>query len=143
MTDKELSDCKATAIALKGIGVFGLMIFLTIPSVLILSNQISLLENIAILTFILSGLLVGFRAWHLQFDGKLLGEIALKNLDLNNLDTIIFKLFNKKMNNKSLEERVNSCHKLAKGFLVLVRIHLIFYVALMIYLFIFSHEFPN
>ena len=143
MTDKEQSDCKATAVALKGMSVFGLIIFLTIPSVLILSTRNLLLENIAILTFIFSGLFIGFRAWHLQFDAKLLDEVALKNLDLNDLDAILFKLFRKKMNNKSLEERMNSCYKLAKRFLLLIKIHLIFYVALMGYFLIFCHEYTN
>jgi hypothetical protein len=143
MTEKEQSDCKAASVALKGISVFGLVILLTIPSLLLVAKHNSLAENSAILVFIFSGLFLGFRSWHLQFDAKLLNEVAVKTIDLNNLDSLIFKLFQKKIENKSLEERINSCYKLAKGFLVLIKIHLILYVALVSYLLIFSHEYTN
>lgn len=139
MTEKEQSDCNSMAVALKGISVLGLVIFLTIPSVLLVAKHNSLVENSAILVFILSGLLLGFRAWHLQFDAKLLKEVAVKTIDLNSLDSVIFNLFQKKMENKSLEERINSCYKLARGFLFLFKIHLVFYLALMIYLLIFCY----
>jgi len=137
MTEKEQSDCKAASVALNGLSIFGLIIFLTIPSVLIVGKHLFLLENIATFVFLLSGLFVGFRAWHLQFDAKLLKEVASKNLNLSDLDSVIFKLFHKKTKNKSLEERINSCYKLAKGFFLLIKIHLAFYVILMAYFLIF------
>lgn len=137
MTEKEQSDCNSASVALKGISVLGLVIFLTIPSVLIVAKHNSLVENIAILVFIFSGLFLGFRAWHLQFDAKLLKEVAVKNIDLNGLDSIIFNLFQKKMENKSLEERINSCYELAKGLLLLIKIHLVFYVLLMVFVLFF------
>ena len=143
MTEKEQSDCNSASVALKGISILGLVIFLTIPSVLIVAKYNSLVENTAILVFIFSGLFLGFRAWHLQFDAKLLKEVAVKNIDLNGLDSVIFNLFQKKMEKKSLEERINSCYKLVKGFLFLFTIHLVLYTALMVYLLIFSHEFTN
>lgn len=128
---------QSASVALKGISILGLLIFITIPSVLILSNQSSTYENSAILIFIFSGLFVGFRAWHLQYDAKLLKEVANEKLDLSNLDFIILKLFNKKTENKSLEERINSCYKLAQSFLLLIKIHLVFYVVLIVYLLVF------
>lgn len=143
MTEKEQSDCNLASVALKGISVLGLVIFLTIPSVLLIAKYNSLVENTAILIFIFSGLFLGFRAWHLQFDAKLLKGVAIKTIDLNGLDFVIFNLFEKKMEHKSLEGRVNSCYKLMKGFLFLFKIHLVFYLAFMIYFLIFCHEFKN
>ncbi|HEX8574974.1 MAG TPA: hypothetical protein VF677_01635 [Flavobacterium sp.] len=140
MTEQEQSECSAASVALNGISVFGVIIFLTIPSVLLLSKYCFLFENIAILVFIFSGLLVGFRAWHLQFDAKLLHQVAIKNLDLKDLDFIIFKLFNKKTGNRSLEARISSCYKLATGFLILIKIHLVFYLVLMAWILIFKYS---
>lgn len=137
MTEKEKSECKATAVALKGISLLGLIVFITIPTVLMASKHYLLLENSLILSFLISGLFIGFRAWHLQFDAKLLEEVADKSLDLNDLDSVIFKLFGKKMESKSLQERMISCQKLAKGFLLLLKIHLVFYVLLMVFLLFF------
>lgn len=137
MTEKEQSECKATAVALKGISLLGLIVFITIPTVLMVSKHYLLLENSLILLFMIYGLFIGFRAWHLQFDAKLLGEVANKNLDLNDLDSVIFKLFGKKMANKSSQERIISCQKLAKEFLLLLKIHLAFYVLLMVFLLFF------
>lgn len=143
MTEKEQSECKAISVALKGISVLGLVIFVTIPSVLLVAKHHSLVENAVILVFILSGLFLGFRAWHLQFDAKLFKEMAVKNLDLNDLNLVIFKIFGKKMASKPLQERIISCQKLAKAFLLLLKIHLVFYVLLMVYLSIFCKEFTN
>ena len=137
MTEKEQSECKATAVALKGISFFGLIVFITIPTVLMVSKHYLLLENSLILLFVICGLFLGFRAWHLRFDAKLLEEVANKSFDLNDLDSVIFKLFGKKMGNKSLQERIISCQKLAKEFLLLLKIHLGFYVLLMVFLLFF------
>ncbi len=135
MTEKELADCKATAVALNGISFQGLLLFITLPTVLFTEKPKLFWEREFILVFIISGLLLAFRAWHLQFDAKLINNLANKNLEIDDIDTMVFRLFKKKVQS-TVAERIDACYKLAKGFEILMAIHLLLFFALLLWKFL-------
>jgi hypothetical protein len=125
MTEQERKNCQKASIYLKKISLLGLVILVTIPVVLRLfdaNSQTTLFLEIAV---VFTGLIVLFRGSHLYFDAQLLQKLASGKMDLKAVDKLILKLFNKKIQNKTLEDRITGSHKLTRGFFVFLFIHLL------------------
>lgn len=136
MTEQDCKECKATAVALKGVSILGFMLFVTIPMIFIMTqNHILItLEKVIFVLCLLTGFICGIRSWHLYFDSQLLKKLGNKNLSLSDVDQIVMRLFGKNIQNKTVEVRIKSCYKLAKGFFVLLALHLVFCIGLFILL---------
>jgi hypothetical protein len=125
MTEQERKNCEKASIYLKKISLLGLVILVTIPVVLRLfdaNSQTTLFLEIAV---VFTGLIVLFRGSHLYFDAQLLQKLASGKMDLKAVDELILKLFNKKIQNKDLEDRITGSHKLTREFFVFLVIHLL------------------
>lgn len=135
MKRKERRECQITAVTLKSISKLGLIVFVTIPSMLISAQKYSLnlFESFFLIFFLITSLLLAFRAWHLYFDANLLENIGNKTFRLSDIDKSINILFHKKIQNKTLESRIKSCYKLAKSFFVFLIFHLICFLGILIY----------
>jgi hypothetical protein len=135
MTEQECKECQVAAVALKGISLLGLLVLLTVPSFLFFYNDCPShsFKKIILVIFILTALLLAIRSWHLYFDSQLLKNLASKNLSLIDIDVIVLRLFRKTIKNKTINDRINSCYKLAKSFFVLLGLHLAGYLSMLIH----------
>lgn len=127
MTEQDCKECKAAAVALKGISLLGFVLFITIPSIFMMYQNFTftIVEKVLFVFFILTSLLFGLRSWHLYFDSQLLKNLGNKKLSLYDVDQIVLRLFGKNIQDKTVEIRIKSCYKLAKGFFVLLALHLV------------------
>jgi hypothetical protein len=125
MTEQERKNCEKASIYLKKISLLGLVILVTIPVVIHsfdANSQTTLFLEIAV---VFTGLIVLLRGSHLYFDAQLLQKLASGKMDLKAVDELILKLFNKKIQNKDLEDRITGSYQLARGFFVFLVIHLL------------------
>jgi hypothetical protein len=142
MTEEERRECQVAAVTLQSISKLGLIVFLTIPIVFLLAqnHDLNSLENLLLLFFLFTGLLLGFRAWHIYFDSQLLKNIGTGNFELSDIDKSIYLLFRKKIQNKTLKIRIKSCYKLAKVFFLFLALHLICFLGIFIYFLFFASK---
>lgn len=131
MTGAEQSACKSIAVAQKGISLLGLIAFLTSPVVVLLSKSIAAFDNYLIAAFLSFSILIVFKAWHLHFDSLLWQKLACNDLQVEDLNSIISKLFNKNLQNKTLSNRIENCYKMIKRFLLLIGIYCCCFLILM------------
>jgi hypothetical protein len=138
MSEQECKECQIAAIALKGVSLLGLVLFITIPTTFIMVQNHALVafEKGVLFFFLLTGLFSGIRFWHLYFDSRLLKHLGDKKMALSDVDQIVLRLFYKSIQDKTVEDRIKSCYKLAKGFFMLLGLHLVCY-GIMILLLLF------
>jgi hypothetical protein len=125
MTEQERKNCEKVAVYLKRISLLGLVVFITIPVALRwfdTNSQTILFLEMAI---VFTGLIVLLRGFHLLFDAQLFQKLASGKMHLKAVDKLISKLFNKKIQNKTLEDRIKGSYKLARGFFIFLFIHLL------------------
>jgi hypothetical protein len=129
MSEQDYKECQAAAVALKGVSILGVLLFLTIPSAFfMIQNQVlNTFEKGVFVIFLFTGLYFGFRSWHLYFDSLLLKNLGTKKLLLSDVDQIIMSLFRKNIQEKTIQVRIKSCYKLANGFFILLILHLLSY----------------
>ncbi len=137
MTEKEYKDCLLTAEILKSVSRLGYGLIFTLPFFSYcffkeLGNTIALILPVL---GILSGVFIGFRAWHLYFDSRILKNIAENNQDTESLDLVLFLIFNKKTaSEKDMQTRIKNCCRLAKTFFYSVYFHILIFLALLLLL---------
>jgi hypothetical protein len=125
MTEEERENCEKVAVYLKRISLLGLVVFITIPLFfyfLKISDQITLVFKVSV---VVSGLFLILKSYHLYFDAQLFQKLASGSMGLKDVDELILKLFNKKIQNKDLEDRITGSYQLVRGFVVLFIIHLL------------------
>ena len=138
MSEQDCKECQMTAVALKGVSLLGVLLFITIPTTfwMVQNHTLNTFEKGFFMFFLLTGLLFGFRSWHLYFDSRLLKSLADKKLSLSDVDQIVMRLFRKTIEGKTIEVRIKSCYKLIEGFFVLLVLHLLCYSgAIVLFLF--------
>ncbi|TRX38030.1 hypothetical protein FNW52_03770 [Flavobacterium sp. ZT3R18] len=138
MSEQDCKECQVAAVALKGVSLLGVVLFITIPTTFMMlqNHTLSTFEKGFFMFFLLTGLLFGFRSWHLYFDSRLLKSLGNKKLSLSDVDQIVIRLFRKNIQGKTIQVRIKSCYKLVKGFLVLLVLHLLCYSGVIV-LFLF------
>jgi hypothetical protein len=136
MTEQDCKECQVAAVALRGTSLLGLLLFFTIPSAFFMldSHSLNTFGKGLFAVFLLTGLLFGLRSLHLYFDSQLLKNLGSKKLSLSDVDQIVLRLFRKNIQGKTVEVRIKSCYKLAKGFFVLLILHLLCYCGLIVLL---------
>jgi len=135
MNELDRKECLKTSVALQKISLLGLVVFITIPSVFFLKSScvLNIYENILLLANLISGMILAIMAWHLNFDGALLKNLGNGNFELSDVDQIVFDLFHKNIQSKTLNERIIACYKLIKGFFILLILHLIIFFGVIVF----------
>jgi hypothetical protein len=134
MTEQELKSCKKVFVFLNGISRLGLVVFITLPLPMYLFMNQSQTTFVFEILFVISGLLVLLRAWHLYFDAQLFKNLSIENLNLEDIDQIILKLFKKQIKNKNLEDRINACYKMVNTFFILIFVHFVFFFGILFWI---------
>lgn len=130
MTDQETKECKIASVVLKGISKSVLVLFLTIPITLtqIHDHSLSLIQKSIVLFFICTCLYIAFKSWHLFFDSVLFKNLAREEFDISVIDQAVYPIFNKKIKNKTLNNRIQACYKQVRFYIFILIIHLIFFI---------------
>lgn len=127
MTDLELQNCKSIANLLKRKSLFGLMILVTIPIFFFFYSHFDinlLLKSI----FLISGILVVLGGLHMQFDANLFNDLFTKKKTIQDVDKKIESIFKRKMNNRTIEDRVLGSKTMIKRFQIFVLFHVFIFI---------------
>jgi hypothetical protein len=139
MTIEEKKSSFLIATLLKNISYVGLIVLITIPTFILflVKNDFTGFQNLLILLGIISGLTSFIWAWHLHFDGAVFITMAEKDIEWNELDSMLIRIFNKKsIPNKSVPDRIEGCYRLIKIFFTMFVLHLLFLIATIIFTFL-------
>ena len=127
MTDLELQNCKSIANLLKRKSLYGLMILVTIPIFFFFYSHFDinlLLKSI----FLISGILVVLGGLHMQFDANLFNDLFTKKKTIQDVDKKIESIFKRKMNNRTIEDRVLGSKTMIKRFQIFVLFHVFIFI---------------
>lgn len=132
MSEPERKKSHVASTTLKAISKLGYLTLITTPIIfmLIKNQHLNIFENVTLLFFIISVILIGLRAWHIYFDSILLKNINEEKFDLSDLDECLYSIFHKKNQNKTLGNRIESCYKLARVFFILLFFHLLSFLGI-------------
>jgi S-adenosylmethionine:tRNA-ribosyltransferase-isomerase (queuine synthetase) len=125
MTDQERQNCEKVAVYLNRISGLGLVVFITFSLTIYSLNDTSQNTNLFQTLFTASGFAVIWKSCHLHFDAQLFQKLASGKMNLKAIDELILKLFNKKIQNKTLEDRITGSYQLTRVFFVFLIIHLV------------------
>lgn len=132
MSEQEHKKCHVASTTLKAISKLGYLTLITTPIIFMLTqNQhLNIFENVTLLFFIITVILIGLRAWHIYFDSILLKNVSDEKFDLPDLDECLYSIFHKKNQNETLGNRIKACYKLARVFFILLFFHLLSFLGI-------------
>ena len=136
MTAQEIKECKIASVFLKEISKLIFLLVITIPvTCLQIQNYLlCLTEKLILVFFIGTSLLISFKSWHFYFDAILFKNLAKKEFDTKDLDSVIYILFRKQLKNKNLNKRIHACYKKTSFYFVILFMHLFLFMGINIWL---------
>ncbi|MEG0850250.1 MAG: hypothetical protein RSD71_03800 [Flavobacterium sp.] len=138
MIPQEINECNIASVVLKEISMLVLLLFLTIPITFmqIQNHSLNSIENLVLILFIFTSLILGFKSWHLHFDALLLKNLAKGKFDTLDIDNAIYRVFGKKIEHKNLNDRIQACYKQISSYCICLILHTFLFVGINLWLLI-------